>query len=74
MKTRADLLLVARGLFESRAKARAAIEAGGVTADGRVVAKASELLADDAVIEAVPALAGMSGSCWVRRPLPRTAS
>lgn len=55
MKTRADLLLVARGLFESRAKARAAIEAGGVSADGRRVAKSSELLADDAVITAVPA-------------------
>jgi len=46
---------VARGLFESRAKARAAIEAGGVTADGRPVAKASELVADDAVVEAVAA-------------------
>ena len=55
MKTRADLLLVARGLFESRAKARAAIEAGGVTAGGRMVAKASEMLADDAVLEAVAA-------------------
>jgi len=55
VRTRADLLLVARGLFESRAKARAAIEAGGVTADGRPVAKASELLAADAVIEAVAA-------------------
>ena len=55
MKTRADLLLVARGLFESRAKARAAIEAGGVVADGRPVTKASELLTDDAVIEAVAA-------------------
>ncbi|MBU1376709.1 MAG: TlyA family RNA methyltransferase [Alphaproteobacteria bacterium] len=55
MKTRADLLLVARGLFESRAKARAAIEAGGVTADGRPVSKASELLADDAALEAVAA-------------------
>ena len=55
MKTRADLLLVARGLFESRAKARAAIEAGGVTADGGPVTKAAELLADDAVIEAVAA-------------------
>jgi 23S rRNA (cytidine1920-2'-O)/16S rRNA (cytidine1409-2'-O)-methyltransferase len=55
MKTRADLLLVARGLFESRAKARAAIEAGGVTADGRPVAKASELLGDDAAVEATPA-------------------
>src|SRR5882757_4420063 len=55
MRTRADLLLVARGLFESRAKARAAIEAGGVLADGRAVAKASELLADDAVLDATPA-------------------
>jgi len=46
---------VARGLFESRAKARAAIEAGGVTADGRPVVKASELIADDAALEAVAA-------------------
>lgn len=46
---------MARGLFESRAKARAAIEAGGVSADGRAVAKASELLAADAVLEAVAA-------------------
>lgn len=55
MRTRADLLLVARGLFESRAKARAAIEAGGVVADGRPVLKASELVADDAEIAATPA-------------------
>ena len=55
MRTRADLLLVARGLAESRAKARAAIEAGGVTADSRPVSKASEMLADDAVLEATPA-------------------
>jgi len=54
-RTRADLLLVARGLFESRAKARAAIEAGGVSADGRIVAKASELVADDAALAATPA-------------------
>ncbi|MCI3133523.1 TlyA family RNA methyltransferase [Phenylobacterium aquaticum] len=43
-KSRADLLLVARGLADSRAKARAAIEAGGVTADGKPVAKPSEML------------------------------
>ena len=54
-RTRADVLLVDRGLFESRATARAAIEAGGVTANGRPVAKPSELIADDAVIEAAPA-------------------
>jgi len=52
---RADRLLVERGLFESRAKAQAAIEAGGVTADGRAVAKAAEFLAEDAVLEATPA-------------------
>ncbi|MFN4178133.1 TlyA family RNA methyltransferase [Phenylobacterium sp.] len=52
MRKRADVLLVERGLFESRAKARAAIEAGGVTADGRPVAKASEAIAEGAVLEA----------------------
>lgn len=51
-RKRADILLVERGLFESRAKARAAIEAGGVTADGRPVAKASELLEETADIAA----------------------
>ncbi len=55
MKSRADLLLVARGLFESRAKARAAIEAGGVTANGRSVAKASDLIDDGAEIMAAAA-------------------
>lgn len=51
-RKRADILLVERGLFESRAKARAAIEAGGVTAGGRVVAKASELLDEGAELVA----------------------
>jgi 23S rRNA (cytidine1920-2'-O)/16S rRNA (cytidine1409-2'-O)-methyltransferase len=51
-RKRADLLLVERGLFESRAKARAAIEAGGVTAGGRVVGKAAELLDEAAEISA----------------------
>lgn len=44
-----------RGLFESRAKARAAIEAGGVSADGRPVAKASEMIDEVAAIVAEPA-------------------
>ena len=52
---RADLLLVELGLVESRAKARAAIEAGGVTADGRRVAKPSELVLRGAEIAAEPA-------------------
>ncbi|MEN5144882.1 TlyA family RNA methyltransferase [Brevundimonas diminuta] len=49
---RIDQLLVARGVFDSRARARAAIEAGLVTADGRTVAKPSEKVAEDALIEA----------------------
>jgi 23S rRNA (cytidine1920-2'-O)/16S rRNA (cytidine1409-2'-O)-methyltransferase len=52
---RADLVLVARGLAESRAKARAAIEAGGVRADGEAVTHASDLIAEDAVLEVEPA-------------------
>ena len=43
-RQRADLLLVERGLFESRAKAQAAIAAGLVTANGAPVRKASDLL------------------------------
>lgn len=52
---RADRLLVERGLFESRAKAQAAIAAGLVTANGTVVRKPSEEIADDAIIDAQPA-------------------
>jgi 23S rRNA (cytidine1920-2'-O)/16S rRNA (cytidine1409-2'-O)-methyltransferase len=55
MKTRADLLLVARGFCESRAKARATIEAGGVTAGGLPVARPSDLLANDAELAVTPA-------------------
>ena len=54
-RKRADVLLVERGLFESRARARAAIEAGGVTADGKPVAKASDLIAPGANLSAQPA-------------------
>jgi 23S rRNA (cytidine1920-2'-O)/16S rRNA (cytidine1409-2'-O)-methyltransferase len=53
-RTRADLLLVARGLCESRAKARAAIEAGGVTANGMRVEKPSDLVAEDAALDVTP--------------------
>lgn len=52
---RADVSLVERGFFESRAKARAAIEAGLVKAAGRLVRKASEPISDDASVEASPA-------------------
>jgi 23S rRNA (cytidine1920-2'-O)/16S rRNA (cytidine1409-2'-O)-methyltransferase len=51
-RERADLLLVARGLFESRAKAQAAISAGLVTADDRPVRKASDEIARDAELKA----------------------
>jgi 23S rRNA (cytidine1920-2'-O)/16S rRNA (cytidine1409-2'-O)-methyltransferase len=54
-KIRADLSLVERGLFDSRAKARAAIEAGGVRVAGQVLKKPSELVDPDAPIEAVAA-------------------
>jgi 23S rRNA (cytidine1920-2'-O)/16S rRNA (cytidine1409-2'-O)-methyltransferase len=51
---RADRLLVARGLFESRARAQAAIAAGLVTADGVPVRKASDEISSDAFIAAEP--------------------
>lgn len=52
MKLRADQLLVERGLCESRARAQAAIAAGLVTADGEPVRKASQMLAQTAVLTA----------------------
>ncbi|HMM92909.1 TlyA family RNA methyltransferase [Bradyrhizobium sp.] len=54
-RKRVDVLLVERGLFESRARARAAIDAGGVTADGRPVLKAAELISANADLSAQPA-------------------
>lgn len=54
-RLRADRLLVERGLFESRAKAQAAIEAGLVSADGVTVRKASDAVRRDAQISASPA-------------------
>src|SRR5690242_11643392 len=54
-RLRADRLLVERGLFDSRAKAQAAIEAGLVTANGATVRKAAEEIARDAELKASPA-------------------
>jgi 23S rRNA (cytidine1920-2'-O)/16S rRNA (cytidine1409-2'-O)-methyltransferase len=51
-RRRADLLLVERGHFESRARAQAAIAAGLVVADGKPVRKASEELPATAAIVA----------------------
>ncbi|MDO9335968.1 MAG: TlyA family RNA methyltransferase [Caulobacter sp.] len=55
MRKRLDLLLVDLGLFDSRAKARAAIEAGGVSVDGRAATKASLAVEEGAEISAVAA-------------------
>ena len=50
MKQRADLMLVARGLVESRARAQALIMAGKVFSGDRVVAKAGDTLPEDAAL------------------------
>lgn len=54
-RLRLDQLLVARGLAESRAKAKAAIEAGGVTVDGAPARAASQTVNEDAVVTYVDA-------------------
>jgi 23S rRNA (cytidine1920-2'-O)/16S rRNA (cytidine1409-2'-O)-methyltransferase len=54
-KDRIDRLLVERGLFDSRAKAQAAIAAGLVSANAAPVRKASEEIAVDAALSATPA-------------------
>lgn len=50
-KARADKLLVERGLVETRAKAQALIMAGKVFTADRRIAKAGDLLAEDAPLE-----------------------
>jgi len=55
LRMRADRLLVERGMFESRAKAQAAIEAGLVVANDTVVRKPSEEIPLDAHVVASPA-------------------
>src|SRR5580698_1088509 len=54
-RKRIDLLLVERGLFESRARARAAIDAGLVSANDKQVLKASETFPANAALQARPA-------------------
>jgi 23S rRNA (cytidine1920-2'-O)/16S rRNA (cytidine1409-2'-O)-methyltransferase len=54
-RQRIDRLLVERGLFDSRAKAQAAIEAGLVSANDAVVRKASAEIPADARLSATPA-------------------
>ncbi|HKN29202.1 MAG TPA: TlyA family RNA methyltransferase [Roseiarcus sp.] len=52
MRKRADIVLVERGLFPSRARAQAAIAAGLVSAGGIAVGKPSEQIDEAAAIEA----------------------
>ena len=54
-RKRADTLLVERGVFESRARAQAAIEAGLVMANDKQVMKPSESIPADALLQAQPA-------------------
>lgn len=54
-RMRVDRLLVERGLFDSRAKAQAAIAAGRVSADELLVRRPSEEISADAVLRAEPA-------------------
>jgi len=54
-RLRLDQLLVARGLAESRVKAKAAIEAGGVTVDGAPARAASQAVSEEAVVTYVDA-------------------
>jgi 23S rRNA (cytidine1920-2'-O)/16S rRNA (cytidine1409-2'-O)-methyltransferase len=54
-RKRIDLLLVERGLFDSRARAQAAIEAGLVSANDRQIAKPSEIVPANAALKAEPA-------------------
>jgi len=54
VRKRADLLLVERGLFESRARAQAAIAAGQVSADGVAVRRASDPVDTGAQLRAAP--------------------
>lgn len=55
MSRRLDQELVVRGLFESRARARAAIEAGGVMVAGRPARSAAQAVGPEAEISAVAA-------------------
>jgi 23S rRNA (cytidine1920-2'-O)/16S rRNA (cytidine1409-2'-O)-methyltransferase len=52
IRKRADIVLVERGEFSSRARAQAAIEAGLVRIDGETLRKASAMIDADAAIEA----------------------
>jgi 23S rRNA (cytidine1920-2'-O)/16S rRNA (cytidine1409-2'-O)-methyltransferase len=50
-KQRLDMLLVTRGLAESKIKAQAVIMAGEVSVNGNVMTKAGGLVAEDAEVQ-----------------------
>ena len=52
MRKRADIVLVERGFFPSRARAQAAIAAGLVKVDGAALLKASDAIGEAASIKA----------------------
>jgi 23S rRNA (cytidine1920-2'-O)/16S rRNA (cytidine1409-2'-O)-methyltransferase len=54
-RIRIDRLLVERGLFESRAKAQAAVAAGRVTADAVIIRRPAHEVSRDAALHAEPA-------------------
>ncbi|MBI4375177.1 MAG: TlyA family RNA methyltransferase [Elusimicrobia bacterium] len=52
-RSRLDLLLVERGLFQTRAKAQAAVMAGQVLVDGRIAQKPGSPVSSDSALELV---------------------
>ena len=70
IRQRADTVLAARGFAESRARARAAIEAGGVTADGRRILRSSDLVRPDAEITFQPAFQEVSRAAGKLKAAP----
>ncbi|MFZ4067825.1 MAG: TlyA family RNA methyltransferase [Phenylobacterium sp.] len=69
-RRRADAVLAKRGFAESRARARAAIEAGGVRVDGRVLTRASDLINPDADITFRPAFEEVSRAAGKLKAAP----
>lgn len=69
-RRRADQLLVDRGFADSRARARAAIEAGGVSADGQTLKRPSDLIAPGADIRFQPAFREVSRAAGKLKAAP----